>query len=291
MARIKQGGNRFATYFPAVLDALRSLGGSGTPPEVTNWIAESLKLEDDVLNAVHKTGASVFYNDVAWARKYLAYEGMLDISTRGVWRLTEKGAKAHVSVAEANKIIQTWSAIFRERKDRQASVEVGEDDRFTDLTPPISDSLPSRSLIEILRDLPPTGFEHLCKRLLRESGFHEVNVTKQSGDGGIDGNGILQVNPLVSMRVLFQCKRYAGVVGSGEMRDFRGAMTGRTDKGIFLTTGIFSAEAKKEASREGAPPIELVDGDRLVRLFESLELGVIRRVIYEPDEQFFAEFR
>jgi restriction system protein len=126
--------------------------------------------------------------------------------------------------------------------------------------------------------------------LLRESGFEKVEVTGRSGDGGIDGQGILQLNAFVSFRVLFQCKRYAGGVGPDKIRDFRGAMVGRADKGIILTTGGFTASATQEASRDGASPIELVDGHELVQLLEQLELGVRKVQAFDIDEAFFKGF-
>jgi restriction system protein len=131
----------------------------------------------------------------------------------------------------------------------------------------------------------------LCQRLLREAGFEQVSVTGRSGDGGIDGIGILQLNPFVSFKVLFQCKRYTGGVGPGMVRDFRGAMMGRADKGLILTTGTFSADARREAARDGVPPIELVDGQALVELFEKLELGLRPRTTFDVNDGFFEEFR
>ena len=145
-------------------------------------------------------------------------------------------------------------------------------------------------VIEALMSLSPAGFEAFSQRLLRESGFQGVAVTGRSGDGGIDGDGILEVNPLVSFRVLFQCKRYSGSVGAGAVRDFRGAMSGRADKGIILTTGSFTSEARKEAVRDGAPPIELVDGEKLVNMLEDLELGLKPVPAYQIDTSFFDEF-
>jgi restriction system protein len=126
---------------------------------------------------------------------------------------------------------------------------------------------------------------------LRESGFQQVVVTGRSGDGGIDGVGVLQVNPFVSFNVLYQCKRYQGSVAPSQIRDFRGSMMGRADKGIILTTGTFTLEAKKEARRDGVPPIELVDGETLIQLFERLELGLIPRTTYDIDDKFFEDFR
>jgi len=146
-------------------------------------------------------------------------------------------------------------------------------------------------LIKILQSIPPNGFERICQRLLRESGFEQVTVTGRSGDGGIDGIGLLQVNPFVSFKVLFQCKRYQGSVGPSQVRDFRGAMQGRADKGIIMTTGTFTTEAKKEARRDGVPPIEIVDGDKLIDMFEMLELGLKPIKTYEIEDKFFDEFR
>ncbi len=142
---------------------------------------------------------------------------------------------------------------------------------------------------EKLQALSPGGFERFCQRLLRESGFQEVSVTGRSGDGGIDGSGILQVNALVSFKVLVQCKRYVGSVAVAQVRDFRGAMMGRADKGIILTTGSFTSEARKEAV-DGVPPIELVDGDKLIGMLEQLELGLKPRTTYEVDTTFFDSF-
>jgi len=142
----------------------------------------------------------------------------------------------------------------------------------------------------VIKSLPASGFERLCQRLLRESGFQQVVVTGRSGDGGIDGIGILQVNPFVTFNVLFQCKRYEGSVTPSQIRDFRGAMMGRADKGIVITTGTFTLDAKREARRDGVPPIELVAGEDLVRLFENLELGLVPRRTFEINRKFFDEF-
>jgi restriction system protein len=146
-------------------------------------------------------------------------------------------------------------------------------------------------LLATLQSLPASGFEQFCRRLLRESGFQDVEVTGRSGDGGIDGIGILQVNPLVSFKVLFQCKRYQGSVTPSQVRDFRGAMQGRADKGIIITTGVFTQDARREAVRDGVPPIELVDGEKLVGMLEDLELGLKPVRAYRVDIEFFKEFK
>jgi restriction system protein len=146
-------------------------------------------------------------------------------------------------------------------------------------------------VLRVMRGLPASGFEQLCQRVLREAGFTQVIVTGRSGDQGIDGYGTLQINPLVSFQVLFQCKRYKESVSAPHVRDFRGAMAGRADKGIIITTGTFTVEARREASRDGVPPIELIDGDKLVDLLKNLKLGIRRVTSYEMEATFFDEFQ
>ena len=179
-------------------------------------------------------------------------EGLLDSSRRGVWSLTEKGRSAQVSVEQAGEIFSRWVKIFDgQRKSKSPEAE------------PIAEQVAEASgatskdyrteTLEVLLALPPSGFERLAQCLLREAGFTQVTVTGQSGDGGIDGYGTLQINHLVSFNVLFQCKRFANSVSSPQVRDFRGAMAGRADKSIIITTGSFTAEARREATRDGVP--------------------------------------
>ena len=227
-----------------------------------------------------------FENQVHWARFYLAKAGYIDSSQRGVWTLTEKGrALGEVTPEMIRSLIRDVSA--------QTKTDISEGTH----SGPGSDEIPPSGsdyrdeLARTLQSLPPAGFERFCQRLLRESGFQDVTITGRSGDGGIDGIGILQVNPLVSFKVLFQCKKYAGSVTPGHVRDFRGAMTGRADKGIILTTGSFTSDARKEAVRDGAPPIELVDGEKLVSMLEELELGLRPKQTFELDPSFFDEYK
>ncbi|MEJ7759545.1 MAG: restriction endonuclease [Gemmatimonadaceae bacterium] len=285
-------GAQFLRYFGPVLDALRALGGSGAPSEVIEKIVEDLKIPDSVQNELLDSGSPRFPNQVGWARYYLMREELIDSSERGVWSLTEKGHSAHVTYDQAREIFRKWVKYFADaRKEKKAGSRPDEGDELA----PEKTEVPATNfrdrLAEIFFSLPPKGFERLCQRLLRESGFVQVVVTGRSGDGGIDGYGTLQVNPLVSFKVLFQCKRLTSSVGSSTIRDFRGAMQGRADKGIILTTGTFTAEAKKEAMRDGVPPLELVDGQKLQEMFIQLELGLNAVKTYEVRESFFAEFR
>ena len=184
---------------------------------------------------------------------YLVSAGCIDSSKRGVWALTERGIQSNLSEEEVFNLIKTIrrKGLSSKKIKEKPKNDTGDDEDLTDIEPQ------SAALLDILKQLSPSGFERLCQRLLREAGFEKVTVTGKSSDGGIDGNGILKINPFVSFNVIFQCKRYKETVGAPQIRDFRGAMMGRADKGIFITTGRFTMEAKKEARRDGVPPIEL----------------------------------
>jgi len=291
-------GPQYARYFGSILEALKELGGSGRPSEIIEIIVRSLKITEEERRIVNKNGQTRFENHVHWARFYLAKAGYVDSSTRGVWSLTEKGKVVEsMSIAEANAIFYRFQSQFQSERisseSEDETLQTGANEQIAPSSKSVdNDTTGYRSrLLSILQSLPPNGFERLCQRLLRESGFEQVVVTGRSGDGGIDGQGLLQVNPFVSFKVLFQCKRYVGLVGAAQVRDFRGAMMGRADKGIIMTTGTFSPDAQKEALRDGVPQIELVNGEKLLDMFENLELGLKPRRTYGIDDQFFETFQ
>jgi restriction system protein len=279
-ARKQTSSSRFAQFFQPVIDAIRELGGSARPSEVKEWILKHVSLPQDYINAVHQGGESKFGNDVDWARFYLVRAGYLDASKRGVWSVTELGRSSRIEPPTTADIIRNVDKSFAAHATEKITTSSPED---------VGDSYVEETL-QVIRALPPKGFENLCQRVLRESGFEEVVVSGRSGDGGIDGSGILKLNSFVSFRVLFQCKRFKDSVGAPVIRDFRGAMAGRAEKGIILTTGYFTPQAESEASRDGAQPIELVDGESLVNLLGELELGLRPVKSYEVDERFFKQF-
>jgi restriction system protein len=275
-------GPGFIKLFGPLLDTLRELGDSGRPKEITERMASRLRLSADELNRTNKNGQSHFANAVAWSRFYLAKDGLIDTSRRGVWALTERGRLAKPDHAEALRIFQRIARIFQRRPTGGDNEE--------EHTPPdeSQDSGFHREMAKVLQSLSANGFERLCQRILRELGFEEVVVSGRSGDGGIDGHGTLRVNRLISDRVLFQCKKHAEQISPNYIREFRGSMNGRAERGIFLATSRFSAEAKREANRDGAVPIEMVDLDGLISLLIELRLGV--RTAYAVDDEFFSEF-
>ncbi|MGG6269391.1 restriction endonuclease [Leptolyngbya sp. AN03gr2] len=288
-------GPKFIRFFSPVLQALKGLGGSGRPSEVRDFIAKQLDLSEAERTELLEGGAPRFDNQVAWARFYLVKAGLVDSSKRGVWSLSDQGREIETLTPDQSLLL--FKQIHSEFESDRASTNIIEEDEAVEEsiapndTEVSDDSSYRRKLLDMMLSLPPDGFERLCQRLLRESGFEQVTVTGRSGDGGIDGHGILQVNPFVSFKVLFQCKRYSGSVSSPQVRDFRGAMMGRADKGIILTTGTFTPDAQKEAVRDGVPPLELVHGEKLLDMFESLELGLIPRKTYDVDLHFFKEFQ
>lgn len=199
----------------------------------------------------------------------------MDNSARGIWALTPLGQKTDTVDKAAVK--KTVNAIVRVQHAADQS-EVAQQ-----LPDELAEDTWEDGLLETIRRVSPDAFERLCQRVLRESGFIHVEVTGRVGDGGIDGKGVVRVGGLLSFHVIFQCKRYQGSVSSSAVRDFRGAMVGRADKGLFITTGTFTKDARAEAQRDGAPPIDLIDGETLVAKLKELRLGV--RVISKMIEQ------
>ncbi|MCC7436247.1 MAG: restriction endonuclease [Methanoregulaceae archaeon] len=285
-------GIEYARYMGPLLDALRQLGESAHRLEAEERVAELMAIPPEELERRYaKTGARIVQRNMEWAASGLRFLGFIGGAEKGVWTLTEAGRHKQLSLDEANDLARKWNAHRRElslagRASGPGPTEATEVE--DELEEPATESAPT--LLQVLKSLSPEGFERLSQLLLRQAGFSKVMVTGRSSDGGIDGHGILEINELVSFQVLFQCKRYSGAVGSGAVRDFRGAMTGRTDKGIIITTGTFSAEAEKEALRDGAPPVELVDGERLVEMMQRLQLGVEPVIVYAVDYAFFEPY-
>ncbi len=270
------------------LAALRALGGSASIREITNRVIEDMDLSSDIAQTPHnqKSAQTRLEYNLAWARTNLKIYGLIDNSLRGVWSLTVKARKIEsVHPGEVAKFIRNARQLKRNAK-YPAKDKTDVDDDSPDETIRWREDL-----LETVLNMPPDGFERLCQRLLRESGFIEVKVTGQSGDGGIDGHGRIRLAGLVSFPVVFQCKRYRKSVRSKEVRDFRGAMQGRADKGIIITTGNFTNDAQREATRDGVPLIDLIDGELLIDKLKELKIGVsvsekIVEVV-EVDKNFF----
>lgn len=252
-----------------LIKAIKALGGSATIEELNTKIAEIAGLTDKQLEILHDPdrggGTEVEYR-LAWTRTYLKIFGILENSNRGVWALTEKGRS--IENVDEKDVVKLAREKMREKRTETAQDET-----------PAENLSWEDELIHTLLEMTPAAFERLIQRILRETGFIQVEVTGRAGDGGIDGRGIMRLGGLLSFHVIFQCKRWQGSVGAGQVRDFRGAMVGRADKGLIITTGSFTQDALREATRDGAPAIDLIDGDQLVAKLKELSLGVKTEVV------------
>jgi len=283
----------FVTYMPRVLDALRAMGGAAKPRDVYDWIAKEIKLPEEKRWERDAKGNVHFQNQVQWARQHLFWGGLIDGSQHNKWALTPEGANTHLNLETSDQIVQKNRQHTQDRQTRtprQSPHAVAQTIEPEEISEPPEEAEENK-VLAALRALPPAGFEHFCKRLLHECGLERVVVTGKSHDGGIDGYGLLRLNPFVTLKVAFQCKRYREGVGRADVGKFRGDMQGRAEKGIFITSGFFTPEAEKDANRDGVLPIELVDGERLVEIMESKKLGLIRRETFDVDHAFFEQFR
>lgn len=274
-----------------LIKALKELGGSGTIQEIYEKVVEILNLPNDVLEIPHadeEGGQNEVGYRLAWARTYLKKFGVLENSARGIWAISS-------SIRDIEDI-DTQQVLKEVREQFRKASKLSENPNHEMVTLTLDDfaeleKIPSweQLLRETLIAMKPDAFERLIQRVLRESGFTQVEVTGKTGDGGIDGKGIVRISGLLSFHVMFQCKKYEGTVSSGQVRDFRGAMQGRADKGLFVTTGTFTRDAIKEATRDGAPPIDLIDGEQLVDKLKELSLGVKTTVVesVEIDQDWF----
>jgi restriction system protein len=253
-----------------LLIALHELGGSGSIEEISTAVSESLGLPEEILSVPHdpeRSSQTELEYRLAWARTYLKKYGIIDNSERGVWVIVpEKKDVTSVNPQEVVKAVREQT-----RKERECQQPTQENE---EVLPEEAETWRTTLHHVLTSELSPDAFERLVKRMLRESGFVQVEVTGRTGDGGIDGKGIVRVGGLLSFHVLFQCKKYQGSVSAGAIRDFRGALVGRADKGLFVTTGTFTRDAIREATRDGASPIDLMDGDQLADKLKELRLGI-----------------
>lgn len=255
-----------------VLCAVRELGHSARLDEIDERVIEREGFSEGQLAVLHDEGPrSELEYRLAWARTYLKGMGALANASRGVWETTPLGRK--LAENEIEPLWREYKATRRsERTRKRREEDIGGTETETDEETADTDDW-KEMLLEHMLAMSPGGFERLAQRLLRAAGFINTTVTGRSGDGGIDGVGVYRLS-LVSFPVFFQCKRYKGAVGPDKVRDFRGAMAGRGDKGLLITTGTFTREARIEATRDGAPPIDLIDGEQLCELLKQHQLGV-----------------
>lgn len=293
MGRVKK--SNVPTHKDLILptyEALLELGGSGTNDEICAKVIKMLDLPDEIVDETHlgNVNQTELEYQLAWTRTYLKNYGVVINSGRSVWSITsDYTSKVDLDVAKIVEHTKKRNAQRRQDKTDNINTNTPSDndpsndyDEFPDEIKPWR-----QKLSDILQNMDPFGFERLAQRLLRECGFSQVEVTKKTGDGGIDGTGKLKINGIFSFNVAFQCKRYKGAVGAGDIRDFRGSLTTDIEKGVLITTGTFTKAAKEEASNPGKQQIDLIDGEEFINKIAEYGIGVKEVKTYEVDEGFF----
>ena len=282
---------RYKDLIVPTFQALKTLGGSGNNDDILAQIIADLRLSNEIVDAPHKGSTSMteLAYQAAWARTYLKNCGIISNTTRRVWVISPDFV--HSETVDAKVIIATVTKQNSDKRKSKVADTIVSNDTPTDDGIEEPDEIKSWrvKLSEILYSMDPYGFERLAQRILRECGFSQVEVTKKSGDGGIDGTGKLKINGIFSFNVAFQCKRYSGIVGASAIRDFRGSLTTDIEKGVLITTGTFSKAAKEEASNPGKQQIDLIDGEELMNKIAEYGIGVREVIVYEIDEDFFAK--
>jgi restriction system protein len=299
--------SKFLRFMNPVLDVLREKGGQARPREVYDAIAQKLNLSEDERTVTNKNGYPRFENQIAWARSFLVKTGYLDSPFHGVWRLTDKGKEAHLDGPDIDTIVRrvtemnllakagTETKIAAEPPTEiKSSTKDKEDEAIapSPQTSPYSDHRPA--LIALIGSMTPSGFEEFCSELLARVGVEDVQTTRYSRDGGIDGTGRLRINEFVSQPIAFQAKKFDGSgrkVSSEDIQRFRGAIGGHIAKGIFFTTTAFSEDSKREARAPGKVEIELVDLDRILEICETYQIGLVEQKILVTEPSFFERFR
>ena len=299
----------FLRFMNPLLYTRREKGGQARPREIYDTVAHNLKLSEEERTVTNKNGYPRFENQIAWARSYLVKTGYLDSPSRGVWRLTDKGKEARLDGPDIDLIwrrVMEMNALAKAKAGTEietapetvpepaASMKDEEDDVIapSPQTSPYSAHRPS--LITLIGSMTPAGFEDFCSELLARVGVEDVQTTRLSKDGGIDGTGRLRINEFVSQPIAFQAKKFDGSgrkVSSEEIQRFRGAIGGHIAKGIFFTTTTFSEDAKREAKALGKIEIELVDLDRILEICETYEIGLTEQKILITEPSFFERFR
>ena len=275
-------------------NALKKLDGSGTNQEICTQVIKDMNLPDAVVDETHlgNVNQTELEYQLAWARTYMKNFGIIVNSARSVWSITSQytgnreldPSEIIAALAEKNaqKRAEKISKTDKTQDKPEDEILENDDVEFPDEIKPWK-----IKLAEVLQNMDPYGFERLAQRVLRECGFTQVEVTKKSGDGGIDGTGKLKINGIFSFNVAFQCKRYKGQVSASDIRDFRGSLTTDIEKGVLITTGTFTKAAKEEASNPGKQQIDLIDGEEFINKIAEYGIGVKPVTTYEIDEDFF----
>jgi Restriction endonuclease len=265
-------------------NVLKNLGGSASNEEIIDKLIEVLNIPDEQTEVMQNHSQTKLAYRASWARTYLKKAGYLTNSSRGVWQFTTKGDSAEA--INSREIVENVKGNIKKLKHTEYTINQDDDDN--------NDSEKNESrwkdqVLQLINQSSPKRFEELCGHLLRELGFLKVNVEGRPNDGGIDGFGVMKLGEILTFQVAFQAKRYQNPVSSVIVRNFRGSIMGRAEKGIILTTSTFTRDAIRESKRDGAITIDLVDGDLLTDLMKKFDIGIQTEVVerISVDADFF----
>lgn len=250
-------------------------------------------LSSDLLKEQTKSGDVLILNRINWGKSYLKKGGYITYPKRGMVQITEKGLaqKNELKLKDLESESNMFEFYSQEKNDDSQNLE-----RVSNATPQdlidsgiekIEQEVKSE-LLEKLKNSDPFYFERVVLILLEKMGYGNFLETAKTGDGGIDG--IVNQDKLGLDKIYIQAKRYRdNKVREKDIRNFIGAMSGDTNKGVFVTTSFFDKGAEQKA-REAHHTIILVDGKTLVDLMHHYDVGVQLKQSYsvkELDEDFF----
>lgn len=253
-------------------------------------------LTDEQLKQETKSGDLLIDNRIAWGKSYLKKGGYIFFPQRGYVQITEKG-KGHnstLSVRDLENEITLFDFYKQEKSakssDSQTATEISSPQDLIDEGFNRIESDVKNELLQKLKNIDPYFFEKVVLRLLKKMGYGEFIETSKSNDGGIDG--IINEDKLGLDKIYIQAKRFnEGKVREKDIRNFIGAMSGDTNKGVFVTTSDFDEKALEKA-RSAHHKIICIDGQKLVTLMHEFNVGIQVRTTYEIkqiDEDFFDE--
>ncbi len=255
----------------ATIITLKDINRVATVPEIVARLIEIERVTNAEQSYKMPNGKNTkLRHYLGWARSYLNHTGALDKVAYGIWALTDAGREIK-TMKHARDAHDKYRAQITQRNTQE---QAGEEEPVIEAEISPDEAAWKEPLLGILTNMPYDAFERLCHRLLETLGFTDVEVLGKVADGGVDGVGFLHEN-LLSRKIYFQCKCWRYNVGSPQIRNFRGALDGRSNQGLFITTSRFTAPAKDEAIRDGSILIDLIDGNRLCDLIKEKNLGVV----------------
>lgn len=282
---------KFNETFLPIIDILRD-GRTIPGRELIRLVEEKYysDLPAELLNLTTKSGDRLLENRIAWGKSYLKKGGLVHYPQRGYVQITEKGKTAKVEGISIDQLESDVIGFYKPESPatERREIEGSSPQDLIDTGIEQIENNVKNELLQKLKLIDPYAFEKVILILLNRMGYGEFIETSKSRDGGIDG--IINEDQLGLEKIYIQAKRYTdNKVREPDIRNFIGAMSGDTSKGIFVTTSDFDDSAKKKA-KEAHHTIILVNGLRLVELMYKFGVGVQVKSSYEVkavDNDFF----